>query len=218
MSNPPILVVDHIQKQYHRGRFNREVTFSLEASFTVEKPSIVGVMGANGAGKTTLFEMIVGTTPPTAGQVLCNGQDIHNVKYHQRDRLAIHYHQSYQVRSTRWTKPAFLMEPASSDYPLVHLFDEPQFNTQDGYIPFMLSFFKRLRSENRLVFMSVHPTEVYQLDIVHGICERFMFVYNGHVTQYDTWQAFTADEHVRQYLGDTLVMYEEELFQRSIKR
>ena len=33
-------------------------------------------------------------------------------------------------------------QTAGSDYPVVHLFDEPQFNTQDGYIGFMLDFFK----------------------------------------------------------------------------
>ena len=33
---------------------------------------------------------------------------------------------------------------------MVHLFDEPQFNPQDGYIGFMLDFFRKLRAEGRL--------------------------------------------------------------------
>ena len=41
------------------------------------------------------------------------------------------------------------MQPAGHDYPMVHLFDEPQFNTRDGYIGFMLDFFRRLRSEGQ---------------------------------------------------------------------
>ena len=55
-------------------------------------------MGPNGSGKTTLFELITGSNEPTRGQVRCLGRNIHRVKYRERDRLAIHYHQSYQVR------------------------------------------------------------------------------------------------------------------------
>ncbi|MDN3722522.1 hypothetical protein QW131_32970 [Roseibium salinum] len=73
--------------------------------------------------------------------MLVNGRDIHKVRTDQRDRLAIHYHQSYQVRHFRTFMPNLLLQPAGSDYPVLHLFDEPQFNTQDGYIGFMLDFF-----------------------------------------------------------------------------
>lgn len=208
-NTPYILEVNNIRKVYYHGRFfNKKRTFSLEADFRFEKPCVVGVMGANGAGKTTLFEIMTGATPPTAGSVTCRGQDIHNVRYHERDRLAIHYHQSYQVRQIKWTKPAFLMDTAVSDYPIVHLFDEPQFNTQDGYIGFMLDFFHKLRDEGRLIFMSLHPTEHYHLAIVQEICERFMFVYQGQVYHFDTWDQFVADMRVRQYLGKNLEEYE----------
>lgn len=203
-----ILEVDNIRKEYHRGRIKKERTFSLEADFRFDKPSVVGVMGANGAGKTTLFEIMTGANPPTEGKVTCLGQNIHNVRYKERDRLAIHYHQSYQVRRLKWTKPAFMMDTAVSDYPVVHLFDEPQFNTQDGYIGFMLDFFQKLRSEGRLIFMSLHPTEHYHLEIVQEICERFMFVYEGKVYHYETWEQFVADGRVRDYLGKNLEEYE----------
>ena len=136
------------------------------------------------------------------------GQDVHNVKYQERDRLAIQYHQSYQVRRLQWTRPSFLMETAASDYPIVHLFDEPQFNTQDGYIGFMLDFFKKLRGEGRLIFMSLHPTEQYHLQIVQEICERFMFVFQGQVFHFESWEQFVADERVRAYLGKNLEAYE----------
>src|SRR5687768_5733796 len=127
-----ILSVENIRKEYTRGIFKRETTFGLEASFAVEKPEIIGVMGPNGSGKTTLFELITGSNAPTAGRVVCMGQDIHGVKAKERDRLAIHYHQSYQVRRFRNRKPGFLLEESKSKFPMVHLFDEPQFNTQDG--------------------------------------------------------------------------------------
>lgn len=208
MADNYILEVNNVKKEYYRGRFKKERTFSLEADFRFAQPQVVAVMGANGAGKTTLFEIMTGSNPPTHGMVACMGQNIHNIKYQERDRLAIHYHQSYQVRRLKWTKPNFMLETAVSDYPIVHLFDEPQFNTQDGYIGFMLDFFEKLRQDGRLIFMSLHPTEHFHLEIIQEICERFMFVFKGKVYHYDTWQEFIADEHVREYLGKNLEEYE----------
>jgi ABC-2 type transport system ATP-binding protein len=197
----PILALEGIRKEYTMGWPRKRVTFALAADLTFDKPEIVGVMGPNGAGKTTLFEMMTGSNQPSSGRVMCMGRDIHRVKYRERDRLAIHYHQSYQVRKFRRTVPAAFLQPAGSDYPMVHLFDEPQFNTQDGYIGFMLDFFRRLRGEGRLVLICLHPTAQYHLDIMREICERFLFVEGGRVTQSPDFASFTEDERVSRYLG-----------------
>jgi ABC-type multidrug transport system ATPase subunit len=197
----PLLAVERVRKQYTRGLLRREVTFSLEADLRVDEPAIVGVMGPNGSGKTTLFELITGSNLPSSGRVLVAGRDIHRVRYRERDRLAIHYHQSYQVRAFKRTAPAFMLEPAASDYPLVHLFDEPQFNTQDGYIGFMLDFFRRLRRDGRLVFLCLHPTEAFHLDILRETCERFVFVNRGRVAEARDWASLVGQENVRSYLG-----------------
>ena len=197
----PLLKVDRLAKQYRRGWLRKQVTFSLAADFEIAEPCVVGVMGPNGSGKTTLFELITGGNRPDAGRVLVNGQDIHQVRPTERDRLAIRYHQSYQVRAFRRSKPDFMLEHATSDYPMVHLFDEPQFNTQDGYIGFMLAFFRKLRDEGRLVFLCLHPNEPFHLDILRECCERFVFVQKGTVTQAPDFAALLADERVRAYLG-----------------
>jgi ABC-type branched-subunit amino acid transport system ATPase component len=197
----PLLSVQGLRKEYTRGVIKREVTFSLEAELTVSEPTIVGVMGPNGSGKTTLFELITGSNLPSAGQVRIAGRDIHRVRYRERDRLAIHYHQSYQVRRFKRTVPSFMLEPAVSDYPLVHLFDEPQFNTQDGYIGFMLEFFRRLRREGRLVFLCLHPTAPFHLDILRETCERFVFVNRGRLAHAASWDELARHEGVRSYLG-----------------
>ncbi len=199
-----MLQVRGLEKVYTRGRFDRTPTFRLTADFSVETPGIVGMMGPNGSGKTTLFELITGSNRPSAGQVLVRGRDIHKVRTDQRDRLAIHYHQSYQVRHFRSFTPNLLLRPAGSDYPLVHLFDEPQFNTQDGYIGFMLEFFRRLRAEGRLVFLCVHPNERFHLEILQEICERFVFVQQGSVTPLADYAALLAHAPARAYLGDLL--------------
>ncbi|MDM0023802.1 ATP-binding cassette domain-containing protein [Variovorax saccharolyticus] len=199
--NPPLLRVENIAKQYVRGLLRPQVTFDLNADFEVARPAVVGVLGPNGSGKTTLFELMTGSNLPSAGRVLVNGQDIHRVRTRERDRLAIHYHQSYQLRSFQRNRPNFMLDHAASDSPLVHLFDEPQFNTQDGYIGFMLDFFRSLKSRGRLVFLCLHPNEPYHIDILRQSCERFIFVQKGRVTQLPDFDALMGDERVRAYLG-----------------
>ena len=197
----PILVVDKVRKVYRRGFLARRETFSLSADLAFPRSRIVGVIGPNGAGKTTLFELITGNNAPSQGRILVAGRNIHTVKIGERDRLAIHYHQSYQVRRFRRLLPSALLASARSDYPLVHLFDEPQFNTQDGYIGFMLDFFRRLRAEGRLVFLCLHPTARYHIEIMREICERFLFVAEGGVAEAPDFARLAGDPRVRAYLG-----------------
>jgi ABC-type Na+ transport system ATPase subunit NatA len=199
-----MLEVQSLEKIYCKSPFDRTPTFRLTADFTIGKPAVVGMMGPNGSGKTTLFELVTGSNAPTSGEVRVMGRNIHRVRTDQRDRLAIHYHQSYQVRHFRSWTPNALLEPAGSDYPMVHLFDEPQFNTQDGYIGFMLDFFRRLRSEGRLVFLCVHPNEKFHLEILQEICEQFIFVQKGAVTPIPNFDALMAFEPARAYLGGLL--------------
>ncbi len=207
----PMLVLDRVQKTYRRGMLRRRVTFSLAVDLAFAVPGIVGVIGPNGAGKTTLFELITGSNVPSRGRILVAGRDIHGVKPGERDRLAIHYHQSYQVRRFASWKPAVLLAPAASAAPIVHLFDEPQFNTQDGYIGFMLAFFRRLRTEGKLVFVSLHPTAMYHLEILKEIAEEFLVVGSGRVERRGDFRSLIADPAVRAYLGADMVARAEAL-------
>ncbi len=207
----PLIVIDKLRKVYTRGRFSRMPTFTLEADLTIDKPAIVGVVGPNGAGKTTLFEMMTGSNEPTGGHIYVAGTDIHRVKYRERDRLAIHYHQSYQVRRFRKLVPSFMLASSPTRKPMVHLFDEPQFNPQDGYIGFMLDFFRKLRSEGRLVFVCLHPTASYHLEILSEIAERFLLVSNGGVAPHASFKSLIGDDRCRTYLGPDMVRTAETL-------
>jgi ABC-type multidrug transport system ATPase subunit len=200
----PAIVVEGLVKRYYRGTIRREVSFTLTAAFEAQRGQIVGVLGPNGSGKTTLFELITGSNAPSEGRVVVDGRDIHAVRYGERDRLAIHYHQSYQVRAFRKTKPAFLMQHAGRTRPLVHLFDEPQFSIQDGYVGFMLDFFRRLRDEGNVVFLCVHPNEPFHLEILREVCGRFLFVNRGTVAELPDFDALVAHESARTYLGTLL--------------
>ena len=201
MGARPLLTVENLSKTYTRGLLDRTPTFRLEADFVVPEPSVIGVMGPNGSGKTTLFELITGSNRPSSGRVMVAGQDIHRVRYRERSRIAIHYHQSYQVRRFNKLVPSFLLEPARSDAPVIHLFDEPQFNTQDGYIGFMLDHFRRLRAKRRLVFLCLHPTARWHLEILEEICERFIFVEAGRLPHAADMSALGGNEAFVRYIG-----------------
>ena len=207
----PLLVLDRIRKVYMRGRMVRRPTFTLEADLVIEHPSIIGVVGPNGAGKTTLFEMMTGSNAPSSGRVYVAGADIHRVKYRERDRLAIHYHQSYQVRRFRKLVPSVLLQKSPTAAPMVHLFDEPQFNLQDGYIGFMLDFFRKLRAEGRLVVLCLHPTASWHLEILAEIAEQYLLVADGSVTRQPDFASLTGQPRFRSYLGPEMTRAAEAL-------
>ena len=207
----PLLVLDRVRKVYTRGRVVRRPTFTLEADLVIDAPGIIGVVGPNGAGKTTLFEMMTGSNVPSAGHVYVAGTDIHRVKYRERDRLAIHYHQSYQVRRFRKLVPSAFLMGSPTTAPMVHLFDEPQFNLQDGYIGFMLDFFRKLRAEGRLVMLCLHPTASWHLEILAEIAEQFLLVADGDVTRQPDFAALVNAPRFRSYLGPEMTEVAEKL-------
>ncbi len=196
-----LLRVASLRKQYRKRRWASAPSFVLQAELSFAEPAIVGVLGPNGSGKTTLFELITGSNAPTAGSVQIDGQDIHRVRRNERGQLARHYHQSYQIRRFRSWKPEVMLARAARDEALVHLFDEPQLNTQDGYIGFTLRFFENLRRRDRLLFVCLHPQEPWQVELLREIAESFVFVERGHVTRHPTFDDLIRVPAARDYLG-----------------
>lgn len=70
MTGLEILKVTGITRLYGEGRG------IFDASLTVRRSEIAGLVGANGAGKTTLIRAIVGLTSAASGSVQINGFDI----------------------------------------------------------------------------------------------------------------------------------------------
>ncbi|MCB1811316.1 MAG: ATP-binding cassette domain-containing protein, partial [Candidatus Competibacteraceae bacterium] len=60
-----------------------------EVSFEVAAGEILSVIGPNGAGKSTLFKLISAFLPPTAGQVLLQGQTISGLAPHRVAQLGV---------------------------------------------------------------------------------------------------------------------------------
>ncbi len=47
-----------------------------QISFELEAGEFLGIIGPNGAGKTSLCRLLLGVWPPSAGQVLLDGEDV----------------------------------------------------------------------------------------------------------------------------------------------
>ena len=60
-----------------------------EVSFEAAAGEILSVIGPNGAGKSTLFKLISAFLPPTAGQVLLQGQTISGLAPHRVAQLGV---------------------------------------------------------------------------------------------------------------------------------
>jgi ABC-2 type transport system ATP-binding protein len=67
-----MLEVRHVSKRYGA------LTAVRDVSFTVKPGEVLGYLGPNGSGKSTTVKMLVGLMPPTRGQILFDGQDIHD--------------------------------------------------------------------------------------------------------------------------------------------
>lgn len=62
-----------------------------DVSFSIERGEVVALLGPNGAGKTTSFDMTVGLVSPNHGQVFLDGNEITDLKIHERARLGLGY-------------------------------------------------------------------------------------------------------------------------------
>lgn len=86
-----------------------------DVSFEAQKGEFVSVVGRSGAGKTTLLKLLIGEEKPTAGQILFDGQDVHQLSQDQlasaRRRIGVVF-QDYKLLSTRtlYENMAYVLE------------------------------------------------------------------------------------------------------------
>ena len=69
------LEVPIIEARYITQTFGKATEALKNISFTIEKPTILSVVGANGAGKSTLIKIMLGLISPTNGNVKVLGYD-----------------------------------------------------------------------------------------------------------------------------------------------
>lgn len=80
-----MLELKHIHKYYNPGTVNEMCLFE-DFNLTVEQGDFVSVVGSNGSGKTSMLNILCGSIPVEAGQILMHGEDISRMKEYKRNR------------------------------------------------------------------------------------------------------------------------------------
>lgn len=73
---PPAIDVSGVSKAFAK-RSSHPVHALSDISFSTAQGELVGLLGTNGAGKTTLFDLILGLTTPTSGNISVLGHAPH---------------------------------------------------------------------------------------------------------------------------------------------
>ncbi|MHC1786840.1 MAG: ABC transporter ATP-binding protein [Christensenellales bacterium] len=88
-----MLELQHIRKVYNPGSV-RELCLFSDFSLSVGKGEFISVVGSNGSGKTSLLNILCGSIPVDAGQLLLDGTDITRQKEHLRARRIARIYQN----------------------------------------------------------------------------------------------------------------------------
>jgi len=104
--NHPVLQVRNLKKYFTvgRGQVLRAVD---DVSFTIKAGKTLGLVGESGCGKTTVGRTIVRLYEPNDGQVLFEGQNVHQLKSREQKtitrRMQMIYQDPYASLNPRFT-------------------------------------------------------------------------------------------------------------------
>jgi lipoprotein-releasing system ATP-binding protein len=82
---PAVLEARGLWKSFKQGPVTLNVLSG--AQLAVAPGERLAIVGASGSGKTTLLQILGGLDPPTRGQVVIAGQDVHSLSEGDRGRL-----------------------------------------------------------------------------------------------------------------------------------
>ncbi len=116
----PILQVKNLTTTFpiHKGLFGKakeEVVAVDDVSFDIYPGETVGLVGESGCGKTTLGRSIIRLVDPKAGQIIFNGQNIHELSGETlrqlRKKIQIIFQDPYSSLNPRQTVGNAIAEP-----------------------------------------------------------------------------------------------------------
>jgi putative ABC transport system ATP-binding protein len=81
----PIIGIRELRKTFRSGDVDVHALRGVDLA--VERGEFLAVVGPSGSGKSTLFHILGGLTPPTAGTVFIDGQDLMKMSDGDRTKL-----------------------------------------------------------------------------------------------------------------------------------
>lgn len=81
----PIIGIRDLRKTFRSGEVDVHALRGVDLA--VERGEFLAVVGPSGSGKSTLFHILGGLTPPSAGTVFIDGQDLMKMSDGDRTRL-----------------------------------------------------------------------------------------------------------------------------------
>ncbi len=115
----------HFQVKTRGGVFGRQVTLKAVdgASFTLKPGETLGVVGESGCGKSTLGRAVLQLIPPTAGEVVWLGREIHGLDVKAMRPLRQHMQMVFQdplaALDPRMTVGEIIGEPLDTFMPSI---------------------------------------------------------------------------------------------------
>ena len=112
--SPSLLTLNHVRKTFQtKGRM--PVCAVSSASFALCEGECLGIVGESGCGKTTLARMIIGTYPPTDGEIILKGKAFSSISRREKADFRRHVQMVFQNPissfSPRMTVGDYLYEP-----------------------------------------------------------------------------------------------------------
>ena len=80
-----MIELKHISKTFNQGTANELIALK-DLSLKIEPSQFVLMIGSNGSGKSTLLNVLAGNVPVNEGKILIDGNDITQLKEHQRSK------------------------------------------------------------------------------------------------------------------------------------
>jgi len=109
----PILQIENLRTHYHDRKVILKAVNGV--SLSLERGSILGIVGESGCGKSTLGKTVMGIYTPTAGEIRFAGREIGHLPKRERRKVAKHLQYVYQDPGAsldpRWKVVHSLHEP-----------------------------------------------------------------------------------------------------------